>query len=86
MNLNGGTERIVKKEDYGDAWPFKVDGGVVKKENKAIIFEVDGFKFGLNSNAMVQDYKNINTILGNVCNLEKTSETINDMINIGLEL
>jgi len=84
--LNGETERIVTKEEYGNAWPFTIDEGTIKNENDAVIFEAEGFRFGLNSKAMGQEYKDINAIWNNRLDIVELSKTINEMIDIGMEL
>ena len=55
--------KLIKKEDFGDAWPFKVDEGRLECINSAVIFHTEGKTYAVNGMASGQGkYRDIEEI------------------------
>jgi hypothetical protein len=57
------NERVVKKEDYGDDWPFTVQIGTIKcLEGIAPVLSAGGHNYALNGHAMARGYRDLHLI------------------------
>jgi Protein of unknown function (DUF2511) len=81
-----GSE-TVKRSDYGKAWPFTVDSGVLACEGAgAVTFEANGTRYAVNGIAAGQDLPKINPIWRDDPDLAGLKVNIGPIIDRGLKL
>lgn len=81
--------RTVRKEDYGDAWPFTVDQGVVRcvMPKREIVFSSGGKPYAVNGTAKANKlYGDIGQIWRDNPAIEGTKIDISPILNLGLSL
>jgi hypothetical protein len=63
----GGQARLISQDDYGDAWPFGPNQGVLRCRrggaHPIVTFEVGGVAYGLSVSARQNGYRHIRAIL-----------------------
>lgn len=81
--------RTVRKEDYGDTWPFMVDQGIVRcvAPKNEIVFSSGGKAYAVNGTAKANDlYGDIRQIWRDNPAIEGTKIDISPILNLGLSL
>ena len=79
----------ITRAQFGDAWPFTVDEGVLRCEGEggvgAVIFEAEGTEYGVNGVAKSQGYADVEPIWADDPSIG-AKKNIGPIIDRGLEL
>lgn len=81
--------RMVHKEDYGDAWPFTVDQGVVRcvAPRNEVVFSSGGKAYAVNGTAKANDlYADIGSIWKDDPMIAGAKVSIGPILELGLSL
>lgn len=82
--LGAGLE--VSKSEFGDSWPFTVEGGVVDcVDGQAAVFKVEGKTYQLNGFARSRGYAPIDPIWKDNPDIPGTKISIGEMIRVALD-
>lgn len=81
--------RTVRKEDYGDAWPFTVESGVVRcvAPRNEVVFSSGGTAYAVNGTAKANDlYADIGSIWKDDPTIAGAKVSIGPILDLGLSL
>lgn len=81
--------RTVRKEDYGDAWPFTVESGVVRcvAPRNEVVFSSGGKAYAVNGTAKANDlYADIGSIWKDDPMIAGAKVSIGPILELGLSL
>lgn len=86
-------KQTIKKESFGDRWPFTVEKGILINKNDAIIFKHNDIEYGLNRTALEQGYTHIKPIWKNsetppscMSGKSEIKMSLVEIINLGLAM
>lgn len=79
-------KQFIKKEDFGDSWPFTVECGVLINRDLAIIFVHSGELYAVNGLACNKGYSNIDPIWADNEAILGTKISLSKIISAGLNL
>lgn len=80
------NNQIVLKSEFGEAWPFTVEKGIILNYNNAVIFRYENTEYGLNGFSLNHGYEEVENIWSDNPAIPGAKISIGQMIDIGLKI